>query len=62
MKQLVFVIDGLIIAKHNTYLTSRQAKQHDNKLVDLFVSWNRIYIFSRKESFTDSELNKFQVI
>lgn len=62
MKQLVFVIDGLIVTKHNIHLTLRQAKQHDNKLVDLFVSWNRMYIFSRKDSFTDSELNNFQVI
>src|ERR1044072_6237879 len=61
MKQLVFVVDGLIITKHNTYLTTRQAKQHDSKLIDLFVSWNRMYIFSRKKSFTDSKLDKFQV-
>ena len=62
MKQLVFVIDGLIIAKHKSGTTFRQAKQYDNTLVDLFVSWNRMYIFSRKETFTSSELDDFQVI
>ncbi|CAB4486048.1 unnamed protein product [Rhizophagus irregularis] len=29
-------------------------------LVDLYVSWNRMYIFSRKETFSDPELNDFQ--
>jgi hypothetical protein len=62
MKQLVFVIDGLIVAKHKPDLKSSQAKLYDKKLVVLFVSWNKMYIFSRKETFTDSELAKFQVI
>ncbi|CAB5367456.1 unnamed protein product [Rhizophagus irregularis] len=61
MKQLVFVIDGLIVAKRKSNLSLFQAKQHDSKLVDLFVSWNRMYIFSRKDTFTDSELDNFQV-
>ena len=61
MKQLVFVIDGLIVTKHKPGLRSSLAKQYDNKLVNLFILWNRMYIFSRKESFTDSELDKFQV-
>ncbi|PKC74706.1 hypothetical protein RhiirA1_387897 [Rhizophagus irregularis] len=60
MKQLVFVIDGLIVAKRKSNLSLFQAKQHDSKLVDLFVSWNRMYIFSRKDTFTDSELDNFQ--
>ena len=62
MKQLVFVVDGLIIAKFKSCLNLSQAKQKDKKLVNLFVLWNKMYIFSRKESFTDSELEKFQVI
>lgn len=62
MKQLVFVVDGLITTKHkSSFLNLSQAKQKDEKLVDLFVSWNRMYIFSRKDTFTDSELDKFQV-
>ncbi|UZO27203.1 uncharacterized protein OCT59_019408 [Rhizophagus irregularis] len=60
MKQLVFVIDGLIVAKRKSNLSLFQAKQHDSKLVDLFVFWNRMYIFSRKDTFTDSELDNFQ--
>ncbi|PKK56506.1 hypothetical protein RhiirC2_721821 [Rhizophagus irregularis] len=61
MKQLVFVIDGLIIAKYKpSCLNLHQAKQKDKKLVNLFVLWNKMYIFSRKDSFTDFELNKFQ--
>ena len=62
MKQLVFVIDGLIIMKHKKNLDQNQAKQKDKNLVDLFVYWNRMYIFSRKDTFTDSGLDKFQVI
>jgi hypothetical protein len=61
MKQLVFVVDGLIIEKYKQCLNLRQAKENDKKLVDLFVSWNMMYIFSRKDTFTDSELIKFQV-
>jgi hypothetical protein len=62
MKQLVFVIDGLIIAKHKPNLISlTQAKQYDLNLTNLFVSWNRMYIFSRKETSIDLELNDFQV-
>ncbi|CAB4429251.1 unnamed protein product [Rhizophagus irregularis] len=61
MKQLVFVVDGLIIAKYKpSCLNLHQAKQKDKKLVNLFVLWNKMYIFSRKDSFTDFELNKFQ--
>ncbi|PKY31875.1 hypothetical protein RhiirB3_449695 [Rhizophagus irregularis] len=60
MKQLIFVIDGLIIAKHKSNLNQNQVKQCDKKLVDLFLSWNKMYIFSRKDTFTDSELNNFQ--
>lgn len=62
MKQLVFVIDDLIIAKHKPNLISLvQAKQYNLNLTNLFVSWNRMYIFNRKETFTDLELNDFQV-
>ncbi|CAB4438482.1 unnamed protein product [Rhizophagus irregularis] len=60
MKQLIFVIDGLIIAKHKSNFNQNQVKQCDKKLVDLFLSWNKMYIFSRKDTFTDSELNSFQ--
>ena len=59
MKQLIFIVDGLIIVKHKLGLKSSLVKQYDNKLVELFILWNRIYIFSCKESFTDSELNNF---
>ena len=61
MKQLVFVVDGLIITKHKPNLNLNQIKNLNNNLVDLYVSWNRMYIFSRKETFSDSELNDFQV-
>ena len=61
MKQLVFVIDGLIVSKHKSTLESNLVKRYDSKLVYLFILWNKMYIFSRKESFTDSEFNEFQV-
>ncbi len=62
MKQLVFVIDGLILVTHKSNIEENEAKKQDKQLVDLFVTWNKMYLFSRHERFSQSELNKFQVI
>lgn len=61
MKQLVFVVDSLIITKYTTNLNSNQIKNHNNNLVNLYRLWNRMYIFSCKKAFSDSKLNNFQV-
>jgi hypothetical protein len=62
MKQLVFVIDGLILATHKPNIEKNEATKQDKQLVDLFVTWNKMYLFSRQETFSHSELNKFQVL
>ena len=61
MRQLVFVIDGIIISLHKPSYTTNQAKNMDKKLVQLYIDWNKMYIFSRKDEFTESDLKIFKV-
>ena len=61
MRQLVFVVDGIIKTLHKSDYTINQAKSVDEKLVQLYVNWNRMYIFSRKDEFTESDLITFKV-
>lgn len=61
MHQLVFVIDGIIVSLHKNDFTASQAKRMDENLVQLYVDWNKMYIFSRKDEFTESDLKAFQV-
>ena len=61
MRQLVFVVDGIIVSLHKPDFTTSQAKKMDEKLVQLYVDWNNMYIFSRKDEFTESDLKAFQV-
>ena len=61
MRQLVFVVDGIIVSLHKPDFTTSQAKKMDEKLVQLYVDWNNMYIFSRKDKFTESDLKAFQV-
>ncbi len=59
--QLVFVIDGIIIILHKSNYTANQAKYMDKKLVQMYIDWNKIYIFSRKDEFTELDLITFKV-
>jgi hypothetical protein len=61
MRQLVFIVDGIIIALHKSDYTVNQAKYMDKQLVQLYVDWNKMYIFSRKDEFTESDLKTFKV-
>ena len=61
MRQLIFVIDGIVKTLHKSDYTINQAKNMDKKLVQLYVNWNKMYIFSRKDVFTESELITFEV-
>ena len=61
MHQLLFVVDGIITALHKPIYTANQAKVMDKKLVQLYVDWNQMYIFFRKEKFTESNLKTFKV-
>lgn len=60
MRQLVFVIDGIIITLYKSDFTINQAKSMDKRLVQLYVDWNKMYIFSRKDEFTESDLETFK--
>ncbi|CAB4382430.1 unnamed protein product [Rhizophagus irregularis] len=61
MRQLVFVIDGIIPTLHKTDYTKKQAKNIDKQLVQLYVDWNKMYIYSRKDKFTESDLKTFKI-
>jgi len=63
MRQLVFIVDGIIITLHKPDYTVNQAKYMDKQLVQLYVDWNKMYIFSRKDGseFTESNLKTFKV-
>lgn len=61
MRQLVFVVDGIIITLHKPNHTMNQAKNIDKNLVQLYIDWNKMYIFSRKDEFTESDLKTFKV-
>ena len=59
--QLVFIVDGIIITLHKSDYTVNQAKYMNKQLVQLYVDWNKMYIFSRKDEFTESDLKTFKV-
>ncbi len=61
MRQLVFVVDGIIVSLHKSNYTENQAKNMDKKLVQLYVNWNKMYIVSRRDEFTESDLKTFKV-
>ena len=62
MKVFLFVIEGLIIKYHKKELTTNNAKRQDDALVDVYYRWNKMYLFSRKEYFLESELLDFKVL
>ena len=61
MRQLVFVVDSIIKTKHKSDCTVNRAKNMDKKLTQLYVNWNMMYIFSRKDEFMESDLITFKV-
>jgi hypothetical protein len=61
IRQLVFVIDGIIVMLYKSNYTINQAKNMDKQLVQLYVDWNQMYIFSRKDEFTESNLKTLKV-
>ena len=47
--QFVFIVDGIIIITlHKPDYTVNQAKYMDKQLVQLYVDWNKMYIFHVK--------------
>ena len=60
MKVLVFVVDGLIVKHRKSSMSFNTAKHLDNALVELYVSWNKMYLFSQRDSFSDTGLVEFK--
>ena len=57
MKVMVFVVDNLYDRN------DKEVKNFisNNDLVELYISWNEMYILSRSEEFSESDLVKFKV-
>ena len=57
MKIMIFVINNL-------YENNKTIKNFisNKNLMKLYKSWNKIYILSRSEKFSESDLAKFQII
>ena len=61
MKVFLFVIEGIIVKCHKETMSLNAAKWCDEQLVDIYFYWNKMYLFSRKEYFLESDLEQFQV-
>jgi len=61
MKVFLFVIEGIIVKCHKETMSLNAAKWCDEQLVDVYFRWNKMYLFSRKEYFLESDLEQFQV-
>src|SRR5215510_326404 len=62
MKVFIFVIEGIIIKYHKETINANQAKRIDAELVDAYYLWCKMYLYSRREYFFESELDDFQVL
>ena len=61
MKVFVFVIEGIITKHHKSSIEPIIAKRYDSALVDVFYRWNKMYLYSRREYFSESDLEEFKV-
>lgn len=62
MKVFLFVIEGLITKHRKTSSqTEKNAKKQDEALVNVYYRWNKMYLFSRRDYFLESELMDFKV-
>ena len=63
MKVFVFVIEG-IIKKYNKemILNANQASKLVAALVNAYYLWNKMYLYSRRKYFLESDLNDFEVL
>jgi len=62
MKVFIFVVEGIIIKHHKETISANQAKRIDAELVDAYYLWCKMYLYSRREYFFESELDDFQVL
>lgn len=62
MKVFIFVIEGIIKKHHKEMISENQAGQLDAALVNAYYLWNKMYLYSRREYFLESELSDFKVL
>ena len=58
MKIMIFVVDNLYSENNNTTIENFL---NNDDLVKLYQSWNEMYMLSRYEKFSESDLVKFKV-
>jgi len=61
MKIMIFVIDGLFFKYRKQSITEATARRLDKALVDVYVNWNNMYMISRQSTFSENDLQNFQV-
>lgn len=61
MKVFLFVVEGIITKYHKLTVDINDAIRYDNVLVDVYYCWNKMYLCSRREFFTKTDLEKFEV-
>jgi hypothetical protein len=61
IKVFLFIVEGLIIKHHKEIIYVNQAKRYDEALVNVYHYWNKMYLYSRREQFSESELEIFEV-
>ena len=61
MKVFLFVVKKIITKHHKPSVNTNEAKRYDDALVDVYYRWNKMYLCSRRESFSKSDLEEFEV-
>jgi len=61
MKVFIFIIEGIIIKHHKKSINTNQAKRADEALVNVYFYWNKMYLCSRQEYFSEPDLEIFKV-
>jgi len=56
IKQILFVIDGLILKHVKWNVSTNKAKRLDQDLVEVYLLWNSMYLMSWKDKFCESDL------
>lgn len=62
MKIMIFVIDGLFFKYRKQSMAEAIAKRLNKELVNIYINWNKMYIISRQNAFSENDLQDFQVI
>ena len=61
MKVFIFVMEGIVIKHHKHTIPENRAKKMDQMLVDAYYRWNKMYLYSRREHFSELDLKEFEV-